>query len=429
MAEGLSGGCLALFDAVRQWASEGEPRVYLVGGPVRDALLDAPLLDLDFAVEGDAVATARLLAKRLGGRLTVHSRFGTATIVSGGDRIDLVTARQEVYPEPGQLPQVSPGSIFDDLARRDFSINAMALSLSPAAGGLIDPLGGLDDLEAGVIRALHPGSFVDDPTRILRAVRYEQRFGFRIDGATLAYMAEAVSGGYMDAVSGDRWRHELERILEEANPGPPLLRAAELGLLAGLHPALAASEGLRRLVARINESEQPAGPDDWLASLFCPLSAVETDGLIRRLRLTGRRAALARDTIELKESEPQVRATAGRALGTGPDAVGPGADGGLGLGQAHRRSSRGRCPAPVCWRAAVREAQPVRRGAAGHGCAGGAGGRRNTGPAARRTAGRLGERRGRRTIPGAGAAVRWPGGLCEVESFDKLRMNDGRTTY
>ena len=334
LAAGLDGGQGWAFEAVRQVAGESGLAVYLVGGPVRDALLGWPLLDLDFAVEGDAPGLARRVAERLTGgcsrdvRVTAHARFGTATVAfdscaEDGERdrgrIDLVTARRESYPRPGQLPCVTPGSIGDDLARRDFSINAMALPLTAtgegAEGGLLDPLGGLDDLRAGIVRVLHRRSFVDDPTRLLRAVRYEQRFGFRIERATLSAMAGAVAKGCMDAVSGDRWRHELERILDEANPVAPLQRAAELGVLAGLHPSLGKhGAGLRGLVALSCDRElkgERVGPDECLAALFSPLSAVEGEGVIRRLRLSGRRAALSRDTIELRESEPQIRACAG----------------------------------------------------------------------------------------------------------------------
>ena len=307
--------------------------VYLVGGPVRDALLGASALDLDFAVEGDAVALARRLMERLAlqqaqdVRVTAHARFGTATVFlpqsqdeSERGRIDLVTARRESYRKPGQLPLVTPSNIGDDLARRDFSINAMALPLSAPDAGLFDPLGGLDDLKAGAVRALHPLSFVDDPTRMMRAVRYEQRFGFDIDQDTLGRISDAVLAGQMSAASGDRWRHELERILDEANPVAPLLRAVELGLLAGLHPAwgklsIDGGSDLRRLA-----QSAPTHPQDkkgslageCLAALFSPLTAAEGEGIIQRLRFSGRRAALARDTIELRESEPRIRACAGR---------------------------------------------------------------------------------------------------------------------
>ena len=289
---------------------------YLVGGSVRDALMGAPVLDLDFSVVGDAPGLAGLLAERVGGRVTAHARFGTATVYASTIRLDFVTARREHYRQPGALPQVEPGSIGDDLARRDFTINAMALPLTPPDAGVLDPLGGLDDLESGIVRFLHPLSFVDDPTRMMRAVRYEQRFGFRMERETLNGMSQAVAAEYMDSVSGDRWRSELERILEEADPVAPLLRAIELGVMGGLHPALGKrggdrEDGLYRL-AEIRRARGVVKPEHCLAALFSPLGAVDAEGVIQRLNLRGRRAALGRDTIGLRDSEPQIRAGAGR---------------------------------------------------------------------------------------------------------------------
>ena len=312
----LEEGQRRAFEAVRRLALEMGVAVYLVGGPVRDALLSAPVLDLDLAVEGDAPALARQLSEGLNGRVTIHERFGTATVSAQGIHTDLVTARRESYPSPGQLPLVTPGSINDDLARRDFSVNAMALPLSPSDGFLIDPLGGFDDLRAGVVRTLHRRSFVDDPTRMMRAVRYEQRFGFTIHKGTLDDMSEAVSAGYMDVVSGDRWRHELERILDEDDPVAPLQRAVQLGLMEGIHPALGKllvdeDSGLRK-VASLASSEDKTEPDVCFAALFSTLSGTDAEGVIHRLRLPERQAALARDTIELRESEAQIRAASGR---------------------------------------------------------------------------------------------------------------------
>ena len=329
LAAGLDDGQRKAFEAVRELARETAAQVYLVGGPVRDALLGVPVLDLDFAVEGDATVLARMLAGRLAlrqaqdERVTAHARFGTATISIEGLRVDLVTARRESYRRPGALPEVTPGSIGDDLARRDFSVNAMALPLWPPDGGVLDPLGGRDDMKAGVVRALHPLSFVDDPTRMMRAVRYEQRFGFSIQKETLDAMSSAVSDGFMDAVSGDRWRRELERILDESNPVAPLLRAVELGLLSGLHPVFG-----KLGMDAIAPLPGGVGPDECLAVMFSAFSKADGESVIRRLRLTGRQAAIARDTIRLKESEPQIRAAAVRASelvrlleGRGPEAV------------------------------------------------------------------------------------------------------------
>ena len=303
LVAGLDEGRRKAFQGVVRLAGDLGVSVFLVGGSVRDAMLGTPVLDLDFSVEGDATALARHLARRTGAKATIHPRFGTATVETAQCRVDLVTARREIYSLPGQLPDITPSTILDDLHRRDFSINAMAIRVAGGDKELLDPTGGRQDLFAGVIRLLQDRSFVDDPTRMFRAVRYEQRFGFRIDDATLVLMQEAVSAGHMNAVSGDRWRHEIERILDEPIPGPMLLRASELGLLAGLHPALCNDAGLRALT---RHPEGAAEPDEWLAALFWPLAADEGEAVIDRLRLSGRRAAVARDTIELGRIAPQL---------------------------------------------------------------------------------------------------------------------------
>ena len=323
LAASLTGEQRRALDIVREISDEKGQKVYLVGGPVRDALLGFSVVDLDFSVEGDAVALARVVATNLGGKVTAHSRFGTATVelrqCGGAEevvRVDLVTARRESYPRPGQLPVVEPGTIADDLARRDFSINAMALPLASGGEALQDPHGGLDDLKAGVVRVLHPGSFADDPTRMMRAVRYEQRFGFGIAPDTLKLLAGALADGCMATVSGDRWRHELEKVFEEANPAAAIRRAAELGLMAGLHPAFeqlgdSGHEVFRRLDAIWERSGHLSG-GMCLAALFSRFNPAEGESVAGTLRLTGPLAAIARDTIVLRNSEPVVRAVADR---------------------------------------------------------------------------------------------------------------------
>ena len=163
-------------------ALEGLPPAYLVGGAVRDLLRGATAVDLDLAVESDARAVARALAERLGGAAREHERFGTATVRADTLSFDLATTRTETYDEPGALPRVEAASLADDLKRRDFTVNAMAVALAgDDLGHLYDPHGGLADLRGGVVRILHAGSFLDDPTRLLRAVRYETRLGFEMD--------------------------------------------------------------------------------------------------------------------------------------------------------------------------------------------------------------------------------------------------------
>ena len=206
----VAGAPLAALRALRQANQHLDLSIYLVGGSVRDLLLERPIKDLDFAVEGDAPSLAGRLAQELGGRVVLHRRFGTASVYFGDERVDLATARREHYDRPAALPRVTPAPIDEDLARRDFSINAMALPLAAHRTSLVDPFHGQEDLELGLVRVLHPQSFVDDPTRILRAVRYEQRLGLIIEKETLGHLDRAVAAGGIAALSGDRIRNELD---------------------------------------------------------------------------------------------------------------------------------------------------------------------------------------------------------------------------
>ena len=309
VAAGLDDGSLALLNALRRLAAVDAVPVYLVGGPVRDLLLGGPGQDLDFAVEGDAPALARQLAGELGGRAVIHSRFGTATVTADSMRVDLVTARREVYPQPGSLPQVFPGTIYDDLARRDFSVNAMALPLAGADQQLLTPAGGFADLNRGIIRILHPDSFVDDPTRLLRATRYEQRLGFRLERDTESRLRAAAYQGCLNPVSGDRLRHELARMFAETQPEPPLLRAAELGILPAIHPDWGQVDYLQRWAESSPEIiaetglRGPCRELTCLAALVYPLSAGVGEGLISRLNMPKAWAAVVIDTINLRQQE------------------------------------------------------------------------------------------------------------------------------
>ena len=290
-----------VFNTLRRRATQESLPVYLVGGPVRDAVLDVPANDLDFVLIGDAPTLASDLAEELGGQVTVHSRFGTATVEIEGDRIDIVTARKEVYPLPGSLPEVLASSLEDDLARRDFSINAMALPLSGDSPEVIDPHGGLEGLAYRRVATLHPGSFTDDPSRMLRAVRYEQRLGLQISDTTLSEMQSALAGRHADAVSGDRWRQEFQKIFEEPQAFKMLIRAIGLGVLAAVHPALSDSRPLAILAG-----EGGLAPSDFLSALAMPLSAADGKGVSDRLNLPADWARVVRDTIVLQGVLPEI---------------------------------------------------------------------------------------------------------------------------
>jgi tRNA nucleotidyltransferase (CCA-adding enzyme) len=210
-------------------ADELKVPAYIVGGPVRDKLLDMPNIDLDFVVEGDGIKFARVLNKKLEGKLTVYKAFGTATVELKGKRIDIVTARKETYARPAAYPTVKPGTIKDDLFRRDFTINAMAIAVNKEDfGKLVDFYGGQKDLKKRVIRVMHDKSFIDDPTRVFRAVRFAVRFGFRIEPHTKRLIKEAVSDKLLAEVNKGRIKKEIELLLKEKNPRKCLETFAKL---------------------------------------------------------------------------------------------------------------------------------------------------------------------------------------------------------
>ena len=253
--------------------------VYFVGGLVRDLLLGQPIVDIDLVVEGDAVALARALAQRYGGRVRSHARFGTAKWflhpqpAGAPEAIDFVTARTEFYESPSALPEVERSSIKLDLHRRDFTINTLAIALSPDRyGELLDFWGGARDLREGVIRVLHSLSFVDDPTRMLRAAQLEARLGFRMDPRTEELIGHALP--MLDRVSGDRIRHELEAILSEAEPERALARLHALGVLRQIQPGLVWDDWLARKFAELRQAVRTGpwqpGPGELPPDLVFP---------------------------------------------------------------------------------------------------------------------------------------------------------------
>jgi tRNA nucleotidyltransferase (CCA-adding enzyme) len=230
-----------VWQAARQAA--GGDSTYAVGGPVRDVLRGSPSRDADIAVEGDPSALARRLAEMLGAtRVTLHRAFGTAVVRTDDVRIDVAAPRTERYPRPAALPIVAPAGIDADLGRRDFTVNALAAALTgPRFGEVLDPFGGRADLDARLIRVLHAASFRDDPTRLVRAVRYAARLGFTLAPATERLAREAIAAGLLDELSGARVRAELVALLGEsgATVAAALRLGDDLGLFASVHPALA----------------------------------------------------------------------------------------------------------------------------------------------------------------------------------------------
>jgi tRNA nucleotidyltransferase (CCA-adding enzyme) len=257
--------------------------VYLVGGAVRDLLLGAAHVDVDLVVDGDAVEVARRLAEITGERLVVHGAFGTAIV---GD-VDLATARTERYAAPGALPEVEIAALADDLARRDFSINAIAVSLEDATfGNVTDPHGGVADLRAGVVRVLHDSSFRDDPTRLIRAARYVARLGFRLDEPTAGQARAVARAGLVTTAGGPRLRDALLLLLREDTAPAALALLSELGVLAAIAPGLAIDQpALAELDALAAEAPDVDRGLARLALLLRSLEPAERRRLADWLRL------------------------------------------------------------------------------------------------------------------------------------------------
>lgn len=278
--------------------------VYLVGGVIRDLLLGCGLSkDLDFVVIPDAVRFAEEMVKYLGGRLKVFEHFGTASLfLDDGLRLDFATARHEVYAAPAALPQVEgTDSLKSDLYRRDFTINTLACSLLPESfGELYDFFNGREDLRRGVIRTLYHLSFVDDPLRVLRAVRLEQRFGFQIEENTLALIEKALRGRVLDKVSRRRLAQEISLIYEEDDPVAVLMRLHELDILEFIYPRLSPGHETWQRLNRIGEALAWAEQREWsrppekelvyLSGLLLEVEHQDQLAIMRRLGLSRDRA-------------------------------------------------------------------------------------------------------------------------------------------
>jgi tRNA nucleotidyltransferase (CCA-adding enzyme) len=278
---------LGIIEAAGAAAIRSDQRLFLVGGIVRDLLLEKESRDIDIMAEHDAVAVARTISSSLGVKPVIHSAFGTATLEIAGHRIDLATCRSETYDHPGALPTVGAGTIRADLFRRDFTINAMAVCINPGGfGEIVDLYDSRSDLESGLIRILHDGSFTEDATRMMRAVRYEQRLDFKLERRTARLLRR--DRDMLDTISGDRLRHELMLWLSESRPANIVKRAAELGILARLHPALSWNAAVSRAFRSVERTPGPPPlPSLYFALLTYQLDGQQLDQLLKRLNITG----------------------------------------------------------------------------------------------------------------------------------------------
>ncbi len=293
-------GALAL---VGETADEAGFPVYLVGGIVRDLFLRVTNLDVDIVVEGDGITFAGMLVKRAGGRMKTHQKFGTAVVVlPNGLKLDIATARLEYYASPAALPTVELSSIKKDLYRRDFTVNTLAVRLNGKRyGELIDFFGGLRDIKEKTIRVLHGLSFVEDPTRVLRAIRFEQRFDFHLDKHTRNLIKSAVTMKLFKRLTGERIFAELILLLSEADPLKVLKRMKDFDLLKFLHPDLKAAIETERLFISIGETLT------WFKLLYLELKVekwfVFFLGLLDRLKDQAMDEALERLSVPVRTRE------------------------------------------------------------------------------------------------------------------------------
>jgi tRNA nucleotidyltransferase (CCA-adding enzyme) len=276
---------------------------YIVGGIVRDMFLNRPVTDIDIAVEADALKLSRIVAAQGAVLIREHARFGTATISINSFSIDMASTRNEWYTRPGSLPSTRPGTITEDLKRRDFSINAIAVCItSNKFGLLVDPFCGRNDIRNKLIKVLHDRSFIDDPTRIFRAIRYQQRLHFSFESETEKLVKRDMQR--IDCISGDRIRRELGLFFLEDKPENMLERAYKLGVLTVLHPALKETGFWTRTMGLARSSfKQNIKTINWCLFLYT-VTHDESRSIAIRLNLPLSIASAVYDTQLLKARLP-----------------------------------------------------------------------------------------------------------------------------
>ncbi len=318
--DSLPGEVVGLVRRLMDEANATGLTLYLVGGPVRDWLLGRPMLDVDILVEGGGAKSLEALVRQASGKkgaqVREHPRFGTLSILRAGHSVDLATTRKEIYAHDGALPQVSEGTLQEDLQRRDFSVNALAVSLREGHAGeesnVIDIVDGLDDIAGRTLRVLHPRSFHDDPTRALRAARLSTRLDFQLARSSGSCLRNALRDGAFGAVSGDRLRREFEKLFADARsggrPAVSLERLQAWHVLGALEPGLildpAAKVPLRRLGKLFaNPPWRPREHRPWVAGLclwLAPLSPAMRRRTVKRFSVRGELAATIVDFVRLR---------------------------------------------------------------------------------------------------------------------------------
>ena len=304
LEQGLIGVRLSVLRELSRLAALHRTDLYLVGGTVRDILANEPPVDLDVMASSDPTPLVESIIDQVGGAVKKSTVFGTWSLSVRGVELDLSTARRETYERPGALPTVFPGTVPEDLARRDFSINAMAISLAGDSWGeLLDHHGGALDLEGGLIRVLHEQSFEDDATRILRAIRYASRLDFQLESRTRVLLERGLP--YLSTISADRVRHELERVFREPRACAMIDMAWRLGVLAAIHTGLRADPiTLRAIDAEPRNHERRSKL--LLGSIVQAVADCDVEAVIERLNLNADWARLVRDVATVRTRLPEL---------------------------------------------------------------------------------------------------------------------------
>ncbi|HEX3033285.1 MAG TPA: CBS domain-containing protein [Bacillota bacterium] len=339
MLDRLPPSILEILGKVYHLACHKDYKVYVVGGFVRDLLLGVENSDIDLVVEGDGISFARVLADYFFGRVRIHEKFGTAMVVLPNHfKIDVATARTEFYEYPAALPKVETSTLKEDLYRRDFTINTMAINLSGKRfGELVDYFGARKDLEAKTIRILYTLSFVEDPTRVFRAVRFEQRYDFTMEAQTLELAKKAIRDRWLQKLSYDRIREEIKHTFNEEFPIKAITRMRELGLWQTILPEITVDEEIQRVVDSLPQAnklitmdlEHPREFHPWLtyfAAMVHKLSGEQVQNVCERLKLSGHEIEIIRETVEkweaalalLEGGQPVPLSVVSRALGALP---------------------------------------------------------------------------------------------------------------
>jgi tRNA nucleotidyltransferase (CCA-adding enzyme) len=312
---------IGLLRSIGEIAEQREQSAYLVGGVVRDLFLGVKNLDIDISIEGEGIEFAHELARQLRGWVKAETRFGTAIVTFRGlPKVDVATCRQEYYSAPGALPEVTSSSLKDDLYRRDFTINAMAVRLNPEKiGELVDFFGGRDDLKKGIVKSLHNESFLDDPTRIFRAVRFAARYNFRIETHTENLIKEAAARTIFDEITIERVRDELVHIFSEKSPHQAIKKMAELHELKFIHSEIKLTPEIEALLSELEEVIswfQDSFPGEkikkWLIyfySLLDGLTTCEVEATLRRFHFSEKQIER---TVRAKKSAPERLMALGR---------------------------------------------------------------------------------------------------------------------